>query len=65
MATLTLEECRECLPGLEHLSDEQIIKIRDNLTFIINSLLNRLLSEHKAKAIADKARVDNRGKSDK
>ena len=54
MATLTLEECRELAPVLKDLPDEQVIKIRDNLTIIVNTLLRRVLEDQKAKAIAGK-----------
>ena len=52
MAIITLEECRKLLPKLNHLPDSEIIKIRDNLTQIINSLLGRAFKDHKRK-IAD------------
>jgi len=54
MATLTLEECRELAPVLKDLPDEQVIKIRDNLTIIVNTLLRRVLEDQKAKAVAGK-----------
>ena len=51
MATMTVEECRKYLTDLDHLPDEEIIKIRDNLTFIINSILKEILYKGKIKPV--------------
>jgi len=50
---LTLEECRKYLPD-PNISDEQLLKIRDHLTVIINTVFNQIFAEHKAKAVAGK-----------
>ena len=43
---MSVEECRKYLPELNHLPDSEIIKIRDNLTEIINWVLNIAMKEN-------------------
>lgn len=52
MAIMSIEECHKYLPELNHLPDNEIIKIRDNLTKIINFALNIAIKECKPKRIA-------------
>lgn len=61
MTTMTVEDCRKYLPKLNHLSDAEIIKIRDNLIHIVNFGLNRAFEEHRAKIAADKNKKTTKG----
>lgn len=46
MATLSVQECRKYLVGLD-LTDKQVEQIRDNLVSIINTLLDKLIKNGK------------------